>query len=428
MTRMYLNSIPYPNLVSQICRNLEHKIENIKVHTCNLAWMSITIFHNHICKLQMPAIIRYKNQLDTQVVSSDTAIFAELAMMIHQLRDIYLDQHLKTKILPYDQQFQTMVTTFQQGMDKNTIISKVIDYIVMISEDLKRKGISLKIASKKQLLEQYMREEDLIFEELARIMENIRKGYENQGYIVQLSSYEEELESMKSQLSRGESKQNIILKTLNRIEDAKKRLARNGVSTILFPNQEALEKYCIGQDKDYIELAQLCDEIYHIYTTYGLSTPILNYENQLQWIQEEEKNGKSKENIMRQLISMIEHARTDLQNRNITTSIVSKDQLLQRYSIVEDATFMSLAEILDRIRTFYLTHRLNTQLLPYDLQLKVMKEAYEEGIPEESIIRTSLRMIEEARMDLTSKGYPIALPSKEELFRQFDIQEDSKQL
>lgn len=426
---MYLNSTAYETIVATICQNIEQKIQQIKMHICNPAWMSVTISRKHRMQLQLPTFIRSQRKLENKkVVSANTLEFSELAMMIHQLRDVYLKEKIANNIAPYDRQFENMVVALQNGIDKKQIISVAIDYIERLSNDLRKRGIIIQIASKEDLWNRYIENQNREFFELAQLMDSIRSSYEKQGYIVQLLPYQEQIKFMQEQLKLGKSKSDILLQALNQIEEAKKVLSRNGISTDAFPNQETLEKYYIGMDKDYIELAHILDSIRNIYIQYKIPTALLSYQKQLNWIKEEEKKGNSKEQILHQLISIIEQCQENLVKRNIPYIGVSSEELFERYSLSHDTTFVSLAQLIDKIRTFYLTHRLNTHLLPYENILKIMKEAYQEGTSEEYIIRTTLNMVEEAREDLNCKGYPITLPTKEELYKQYHIEEFKKQL
>lgn len=426
---MYLNSTAYETIVATICQNIEQKIHQIKMHICNPAWMSVTISRKHKMKLQLPTFIRSQRKLENKkVVSANTVEFSELAMMIHQLRDVYLKEHIANNIAPYDRQFENMVISFQKGIDKKQIIKTAIEYIERLSNDLRRRGVAIQIASKEDLWNRYIENQNREFSELAQLMDSIRSSYETQGYIVQLLPYQEQIQFMQDQLKKGKSKSDILLQALNQIEEAKKILSRNGISTDAFPNQETLEKYYIGMDKDYIELAHILDSIRNIYIQYKIPTSLLSYQEQLNWIREEEKKGNNKEQILHQLISIIEQCQLNLAQRNIPYISISSEELFERYSLSRDTTFVSLAQLIDKIRTFYLTHRLNTQLLPYENILKIMKEAYQDGTSEEHIIRTILNTVEEAREDLNSKGYPIILPTKEELYRQYHIEEFKKQL
>lgn len=403
-------------------RNIEQKFSGINMHTCNPAWMSVTLSQHHTIKLQLPMFIRYQRKIEEQpVVSANTVEFSELALMIHQLRDIYLANQWPTKIVPYDVQFKSMVDALEKGVDKKQIIMITINYIEKITEDLRKKGVKLNIATKQELIEKYVKDSNKEFESLAHLIDSIKRNYEQQGYIVQLPSYDDQMNSMKQQLSQGKSKSAIILDTLNKMENEKLSLARNGVSIDAFPNQEALEKYYIGNDKDYIELAKLCDFIYQTSLKYGISTSALPYQKQLNWIKELETQGNSKEQILRALLTIIEKAKREFDQRKIPNSLESIEKLYQRYSVSYDTVFTSLAQLVDHIRTFYLTNRLNTHLLPYDTMLKVMKDAYQNGTEEKYIVTTTLNMIEEAREDLNSKGYPIALPTKEQLYSQYHI-------
>lgn len=426
---MYLNSTTYDTIVGTICRNIEQKINKIKIHICNPAWVSVIIARKHSIKLQLPTFIRSQRRLENKkVVSANTIEFSELAMVIHQLRDIYYKEHITNSIAPYDRQFDNMVTSFQKGVDKKQIIMIAIEYIEKLSNDLRRKSIVIQMPSKEELCNRYIENQNREFEEIAQLMDSIHKSYEAQGYIVNLLPYYQQLQWMQEQLQQGKSKSDILLQALNQIEDARKMLSRNGISTNAFPNQETLEKYYIGMDKDYIELAHIIDSIQKTYHQYKIPTTLLSYQEQLNWIRQEERKGNTKETILHQLISLIEKSQMDLQARNIPYTLVSSEQLLERYALSRDTVFVSLAQLIDKIRTFYLTHRLNTQLLPYENMLKMMKNAYQEGTSEEHIARTVLNMVEEAREDLSSKGYPITLPAKEELYKQYHIEESKKQL
>lgn len=426
---MYLSSSTYQAIVWKICQNIQMKYQTIKMHACNPAWFSVIISSQHMIKLQMPQFIQYQRKIEGQpVVSADTAVFAELSLMIQRLREIYLTHNWHTKIVPYDVQFKSMVDALEKGVDKKQIIMVTINYIESIAEDLRKKGVKLNIATKEDLLNQYVKNANQAFEELARLIDNIKNNYERQGYIVDLLSYDNQIRYMQEQLSHGKSQQAIILEAINKMEDAKRILMRNGVAVDIFPNQESLEKYYIGNDKDYIELASMCDGIYKTCKTYGLPTNMLPYQQQLNRIKQLEVQGNSKEQILRNLIEWIEKYQREFTQRNIPNSMVPVEELYKRYSISHDTTFTSLSQLIDQIRTFYLTHRLNTHLLPYEQMLKIMKDAFEEGVSEERIIQTTLHMVEEAREDLNMKGYSIVLPTKEELCAKYHIGLSDKKL
>lgn len=362
------------------------------------------------------------------VLSSDTQPLSELARMIDRLRTIYYQVHIPTNILPYQQQLEMMFKQYQQGMDKKKIMKTAIDYIDQIRNDLEKKGIVIRMDSKEQLENQYLLPQNKEFSELAYLMDNVKKAYENQGYIVQLLDYQDQLQKMEAEFEQGMSKQDVLIEALNQMEKAKNILARNGVPTDYFPKEESLEKYYIGNDKDYIELAKLCADIHRVYRSYNLQSPMLSYDNQLKWIENQTKNGIKKETILRHMIDSIEQAKNDLKSKNISHILPMKEDLLKRYSLKEDSVFVSLAGLIDRIRTFYLSNRLNTDLLPYEASLKMMKDAYQQGMSERNIAAIMLKIVEEARIDLINKGYPLAIPTQEELYHQYNVEEDTKKL